>query len=683
MIRLGGPDTRHFTNQEWQNCINFYTRALSMKPGHAILYSNRAICEIQLKNFESALKDAECAIRLNPKNVEFYQILSEALMGLQSFEAALKTCNEGLKLNPREPALLAHQQHCKSKISGCQTSEITSASQENDEEGCTTEKKSKIEFDVVTPEDVQILTDREMNDGIMFDFILDVLKPHFNKQVFLQFLEFAKNDNPRALYHLGNMHKNGYAGLCRDPLKALELWKEAASHKPYLQHNSEIIPNPGVSVAEFDIGDAYRVGSGVERDYVEAMKWYTKSARHGFAESCAIVGSFLVRGLGCDKDPAAAKLWFAKNSEFQEGPCSDDEDYVDSEEELDEEEDEDSEEESYADLEEVYNDDPQFEWICMIQAQMGNLSYMNGCNSESDPNKLLPAMKDRLSRGWPSAKLFFEAYQKLKEAHELLSQKKFTESFVKVRELMSIWNLKKLFDPMPFKDAAVQVLKKEPNNHAALYIITAYSTEPDHKKRQISAKRLVKLNPSIPEYHVTLGTTHAYQNEGNPAVRSLDKSLKIRPHREVMCLRAVYLRNIAQAKDEIVTDAFQQFLSSVPSDYMRVPDAYFQLGNTISLKDPVKAAALYRLGQVADHPSIRLPCLPDLEDHWVRLNLKNVLKSKGYWPIPENILDRIKMCFTCTKTESLSPCTTCHKAWYCSKQCQENNLIIHKRFCHN
>ena len=340
MIRLGGPDTRHFTNQEWQNCINFYTRALSMKPGHAILYSNRAICEIQLKNFESALKDAEYAIRLNPKNVEFYQILSEALMGLQSFEAALKTCNEGLKLNPREPALLAHQQHCKSKISGCQTSEITSASQENGEEGCTTEKKSEIEFDVVTPEDVQILTDREMNDGIMFDFILDVLKPHFNKQVFLQFLEFAKNDNPRALYHLGNMHKNGYAGLCRDPLKALELWKEAASHKPYLQHNSEIIPNPGVSVAEFDIGDAYRVGSGVERDYVEAMKWYKKSARHGFAESCAIVGSFLVRGLGCDKDPAAAKLWFAKNSEFQEGPCSDDEDYVDSEEELDEEEDE-------------------------------------------------------------------------------------------------------------------------------------------------------------------------------------------------------------------------------------------------------------------------------------------------------------------------------------------------------
>jgi hypothetical protein len=56
-----------------------------------------------------------------------------------------------------------------------------------------------------------------------------------------------------------------------------------------------------------------------------------------------------------------------------------------------------------------------------------------------------------------------------------------------------------MFDAMPFRDTAVNVLEKKTTNHAASFIITAYSTEPDHKKRLISANRLAQLNLSIAE----------------------------------------------------------------------------------------------------------------------------------------------------------------------------------------
>ena len=505
--------SENLDNQELLKAINCYTRALDVNPDEAVLYSNRAICEIQLKQFDLARQDAECAIRLDRKNVKFYRVLAEALMGLEAYEKALEACQQGLKLDPREATLLTRQRECKPKISGTndqwqmiarqkRKNSIDSQSDEVEKE-CSPAKKSKTESDTSMPDDVENWSNRNEDDS------------------------------------------SEYSELSEDPIFPEEYNEDPA---------------------------------------VEAL---------------LLFGLF---------PPTSAST---KNS----------------------------------------------------------IMY--------DESKLIPAMMERRDQGSPSAKLFFEAVRLIAEAQQLLSEEKFTESFVKIRQMMCTWR-PKTFKPTPFIEAARRVLKTDAKNHAAMYIIVAFDPEKDQKQRLVLANRLVKMDPSIPEYHVIQSTCYL-----NPrlAVSSLDKSIEISPNPEMMCLRAHILQNAIRAKDEIVTEAFQQFLSSVPSDYMRVPDAYYQMGYIQSTKDPAKAAALYRLGQIADHSSIRLPCLPNLEDDLVRLHLKNYLEWREHWPIPDDVLDDVDMCFTCTKTESLSPCTTCHKARYCSKQCQENNWIIHKWFC--
>ena len=93
-------------------------------------------------------------------------------------------------------------------------------------------------------------------------------------------------------------------------------------------------------------------------------------------------------------------------------------------------------------------------------------------------------------------------------------EKKFTESFAKLCEAMSIWFVINVgLDP--FIEAAEPVLQTDPNNHAALFIIVSYALERDPKQRLKSAKRLVKLDSSVPEYHSILGASYAPFEMGN------------------------------------------------------------------------------------------------------------------------------------------------------------------------
>jgi tetratricopeptide (TPR) repeat protein len=162
-------------------------------------------------------------------------------------------------------------------------------------------------------------------------------------------------------------------------------------------------------------------------------------------------------------------------------------------------------------------------------------------------------------------------------ASTLLRQKKFTDSFVKVREMMNTWNLK-TFDPTLFLEAAETVLKKEPNNHAAMHIILIFGPDRDSKHSLKLAKRCLKLSPGIPEYHSIVSAFYVNLEQGNQALRYLEKSIKMQPYPQLMFLKASILQNLSGAKDDIVVEAFQQFLSSVPSDYEDVPEAFFHLG---------------------------------------------------------------------------------------------------------
>ncbi len=68
-IQLKEEGNAHYKKSEWTEAMNCYTKAIRINPKVATLYSNRALCEIQLKKFQLAREDAEDALDLDPKNV--------------------------------------------------------------------------------------------------------------------------------------------------------------------------------------------------------------------------------------------------------------------------------------------------------------------------------------------------------------------------------------------------------------------------------------------------------------------------------------------------------------------------------------------------------------------------------------------------------------------------------------
>ena len=68
----------------------------------------------------------------------------------------------------------------------------------------------------------------------------------------------------------------------------------------------------GDASAEFQVATRFADGKGVEQNFDEAIKWYTRSAARGFALSQYRLGTFYERGLGVDKDAQRARVWYER-----------------------------------------------------------------------------------------------------------------------------------------------------------------------------------------------------------------------------------------------------------------------------------------------------------------------------------------------------------------------------------
>jgi tetratricopeptide (TPR) repeat protein len=67
-----------FKDKKWTDAMNSYTKAIHINLNEASLYYQRALCEIRLSKFQLAREDAEYALALDPGQVKYYRILSEA-----------------------------------------------------------------------------------------------------------------------------------------------------------------------------------------------------------------------------------------------------------------------------------------------------------------------------------------------------------------------------------------------------------------------------------------------------------------------------------------------------------------------------------------------------------------------------------------------------------------------------
>ncbi|KAL2041807.1 hypothetical protein N7G274_005591 [Stereocaulon virgatum] len=122
--------------KKWKDAKEFYTRGLvvlspngkaSLKLSHAAgdvpstadeeaetrkeseieeaCYVNRALCNLELKNYRSTTLDCASALRINPKNVKAFYRSSLALLALDKVAEASDACSCGLSLDPNNTAL--------------------------------------------------------------------------------------------------------------------------------------------------------------------------------------------------------------------------------------------------------------------------------------------------------------------------------------------------------------------------------------------------------------------------------------------------------------------------------------------------------------------------------------------------------------------------------------------------
>ena len=115
------------------------------------------------------------------------------------------------------------------------------------------------------------------------------------RKLFLEDKAKAEKGDAVAQYNLGIRYADGQ-GVEKDDVEAVKWYRKAAEQN--------------VASAQSNLGFSYENGQGVEKDYAEAVKWYRKAAEQNFAEAQTNLGFGYASGQGVEKDYAEAYAWY-------------------------------------------------------------------------------------------------------------------------------------------------------------------------------------------------------------------------------------------------------------------------------------------------------------------------------------------------------------------------------------
>ena len=105
----------------------------------------------------------------------------------------------------------------------------------------------------------------------------------------------AEQNNPQAQYDLGNCFHFG-RGVEPDQVEAVKWWQKAAEHDhPLAVHH---------------LAHAYNKGNGIGKDEAKAVKWYRVGAMRGLSWSQYDLGVMYFRAKGVDKDYIKSLAWW-------------------------------------------------------------------------------------------------------------------------------------------------------------------------------------------------------------------------------------------------------------------------------------------------------------------------------------------------------------------------------------
>lgn len=91
---------RFFRNKQYHEAKRCYTKAISARGDVAVLYSNRAMCNLNIKSYYEALDDCDTALKLDTNLTKAYYRRGMALMELARFRLAVQDFERVFKDEP-------------------------------------------------------------------------------------------------------------------------------------------------------------------------------------------------------------------------------------------------------------------------------------------------------------------------------------------------------------------------------------------------------------------------------------------------------------------------------------------------------------------------------------------------------------------------------------------------------
>ncbi|KAJ4532097.1 HSP70/90 co-chaperone [Exophiala dermatitidis] len=88
------------SEDKWDKPADMEAEMKQRKALEEQLYTNRALCNLELKNYRSTILDCAAAIRINPSNVKAHYRSASALLALDKVLEALDVASRGAKIDP-------------------------------------------------------------------------------------------------------------------------------------------------------------------------------------------------------------------------------------------------------------------------------------------------------------------------------------------------------------------------------------------------------------------------------------------------------------------------------------------------------------------------------------------------------------------------------------------------------
>ncbi|EXJ80623.1 hypothetical protein A1O3_06907 [Capronia epimyces CBS 606.96] len=204
--------------KQWSDAREFYTKGLAVlvdktedkwdKPAdmdveikqrtalEEQLYTNRALCNLELKNYRSTTLDCAAALRINPSNVKAHYRSASALLALDKVLEALDVGSRGLKIDPDNTALkklleqIRTRAKAKEEQDRCRQAELRRRQQEKGTlEAALKARKIQVRGSTQPPnlEDAEIrLSPDPLSPTSLLEFPVMLLYPMNNQSDFIK-----------------------------------------------------------------------------------------------------------------------------------------------------------------------------------------------------------------------------------------------------------------------------------------------------------------------------------------------------------------------------------------------------------------------------------------------------------------------------------------------------------------